>query len=329
MHPYFAKRGPSFNSEVISEIGRILGRKDAVPSAETIFKNMPLGERIEDNLHPVDPDEGTEASKSARNGQWNRRMRGPQENEDSHGNPAVLSSVRAATTMDTSSSFTMASLPGFTTAGAHRSALAAVGKEAAAVSVKESMPQAQIRRAGTTKRPADQPSVRGFFAKRQKSDPTELTSPPRAPEARPMSRQVSMTARMPQQRIAEPEPALPSIAPDLTGHRLGASKFARPMARIAPGREDPRKAYPNFSSSPPREKAVENVEKIVVDGEDEDVVRGPRERPANCLHVTTATAPQTYGGFTRPGMIKKEGGIAPIDRLRKPFKPLTINKGKR
>lgn len=324
IHPYFAKRGPSFNSEVIVEIGRILGREDAVPTAKKIFRDLPLGERLEDNLHPVDPNEASEASRQGRSGQWNRRPRGPQENADTQPDPAFMSSVRTATTMDTSSNFTMASLPGFTTANAHQSALIAAAKDVAAIAERGPAAPVAARRAGTTKRPADQPSVLGFFAKRQKSDPTELTSEASVPQTRPLGRHTSMTARVPPQATVVPEPALPSIAPSLSSHRVGNSKFARPAPKVTSGRSDDlRKPYPNFSSSPPRDKADEGEARA----EDEEVAKGPRERPANCLHVTTATAPQKYGGFTRPGMVKKEGGIAPIDRLRKPFKPLTIHKG--
>lgn len=314
---YFAKRGPSFNTDVIAEIGRILGREDLVPTAAKVFQNLPLGERLEDDLWPVHPDDiETAAPRPARNGQWPKGPRAATHaNHSSHDDPALMSAVGISTTMDSRSSFTMASLPGFTTATAHRTALAAVGKDSV---TDDRAVQLKAKKGDRIKRPSDQPTMFGFI-KRQKSDSSAAA--PAAPVLSALSRQTSLPA------VSEPtpEPSLPRIAPGLANHRLATSKFSRPIVGNSQerGLAD---AYPNFSSSPPRDNKVKADEENAPDNND-GVPRGSRERPANCLHVTTATMPQKFGGFTRPGMAKKSGGVAPIDRLRKPFKPLTVNRG--
>lgn len=328
VQPYFARRGPSFNTDVINEIGQILGRQGAVPSAEEIFKTMPLMERLEDDLQPVDPDEANNGTKSAKRGQWQRRPKGPQGSAEEDKSLDLPSAYRATTTMEASSHFTMSSLPGFTTAGAHQTAMLAAAKDVVA-----SMPSRDHHasakfgtRRGTTKRTADQQSLLSFVSKRQKSDTSERTShdetlPPTA--SMTVSRRTPIMSLVPSAQ-SDPRGSTQSIAPTLASHKLGSNKMPRPTKaattdRTAPG---PRPHYPNFSSSPTRETSPDQDKEPI----DPNVVPlGARERPASCLHVTT-TMPQSLGGFSRPATLKKDGGIAPIDRLRKPFKPLTLNR---
>jgi DNA helicase-2/ATP-dependent DNA helicase PcrA len=318
VHSYFAKRGPSFNSDVITEMGRILGREALVPTAGKIFENLPLGERLEDDMYPLHPDEVETAPKPVRNGQWPKGPRAANASRIDHDDPALMSSVGMSTTMDSRSSFTMASLPGFTTAAAHQTALVAVGKDA--VNDGRTV-QIKPRKGERIKRPLDQPTMFGFI-KRQKSDAATAVPATPAPPVGVPSRQTSLPAGL---GGSTQETSLPPIASGLTNHRLAANKFPRPAVGFNHDR-GPTKAYPNFSSSPPRENKAESDEQGTSVDED-DVPQGPRDRPANCLHVTTATMPQKFGGFTRPAMARKSGGVAPIDRLRKPFKPLTVNRG--
>ncbi|KAL2756042.1 hypothetical protein ACRALDRAFT_2103721, partial [Sodiomyces alcalophilus JCM 7366] len=121
IHPYFAKTGPSFSTEVIRHVAKILGREKDIPSAEKIFSGMPLMERLEDNLHPEDPEDSNNDLPSGKNGWRNRRPPGVQ--ASAHDDVGEVDSGPSwhATTMASSSTFTISSLPGFTTASKHRS----------------------------------------------------------------------------------------------------------------------------------------------------------------------------------------------------------------
>ncbi|EEY21953.1 ATP-dependent DNA helicase srs2 [Verticillium alfalfae VaMs.102] len=324
IHQSFARRGPSFSTEVIQEVGRILGRADSVPSAERIFAQMPLLERLEDTLYPADPEESNPAGRADKSGF--KRHRGPQANGDT---PAeAYPQWQTATTMEAASGFT---LPGFTTAGAHQTAIAAAKEvaqaaEAAGPQRKQAGPgHANTRRAGTTKRPPDQRSLLGFVNKRQKSDPSGTASEPtpvadvRSGLTRHVSTSHSAVAPYPRGQQAPPHPA----APALPGHRLTTPTIAKPTAKSRPPAGEAQAHYGFLSSSPAKSAVPQPGDD---DAEAEPVVAPEaRERPASCLHATTSMG-QGVGRFERPALLKKEGGIAPIDRLRKPFKPLTMNR---
>ncbi|WYZ37946.1 hypothetical protein EsH8_II_001452 [Colletotrichum jinshuiense] len=319
IHPYFRKRGPSFEPGILQEVGRILGRESDVPSPNRVFKDLPLMERPEDNLYPENPEDSFgDGDAGGRNRQWQRRARPQATSASEEGDSQPVSTWHASTTMDAASNFTMSSLPGFTTASAAQAMLAAAKDMAASAQGSDSGPQRfSGPKKGTTKRPADQQSLLGFV-KRAKSDAPDVAIPaisrPPAPQARSALRELPELPNL--HRVQQPAPA---IEPSLTGHRLGAGKLPpKPSRPTFEGNIGLKKHYANFSSSPPRPKSPEK--------ENEDSNQPPpiRERPASCLHATTTT--NGFGGFKRPAALKKEGGIAPIDRLRKPFKPLTINR---
>ncbi|KAI8301215.1 ATP-dependent DNA helicase srs2 [Colletotrichum sp. SAR11_240] len=315
IHPYFRKCGPSFEPGVLQEVGRILGRESEVPSQNKVFSEMPLMERPEDNLYPENPEDAFGDGGNDRSRQWQRRSR-PQMASASEEDPQVVPSWHTsgtATTMDAASSFTMSSLPGFTTATAAQSAIQAAAKEMAASVQGPDRRQAPQKsagpRRGTTKRPADQQSLLGFV-KRSRSDMSDTSSMPAPPPRQPLQEM----PELPNLHRAQIPP--PAIEPGLASHKLGANRMpSKPSKPTFGGDAGPKKHYANFSSSPPRPEK---------ENEDKDVPPAIRERPASCLHATTTT--NGFGGFKRPAALKKEGGIAPIDRLRKPFKPLTIKK---
>ncbi|KAF9876291.1 UvrD/REP helicase [Colletotrichum karsti] len=311
IHQYFRKRGPSFEPGILQEIGRILGREAAVPTQDKVFGVMPLMERPEDNLYPENPEDAFGDSENGRNRQWQRRSKPQIASAEEEAQP--VPTWHTSTTMDAASNFTMSSLPGFTTATAAQSAILAAAKEMAASAQAQPAPQKSSGpRRGTTKRPADQQSLLGFvkIVKRSKSDQSEPSNMP-APPPRQALQELPELPNL--HRAQRPAPA---IEPGLTGHKLGASRRpAKPSKPTFDGDAGPKKHYANFSSSPPRPEK---------ENEDQDQPPPVRERPASCFHATTTT--NGFGGFKRPAALKKEGGIAPIDRLRKPFKPLTIKK---
>ncbi|KAK1520396.1 UvrD/REP helicase [Colletotrichum costaricense] len=317
IHPYFRKTGPSFEPGILQEMGRILGREKVVPTQDKVYKELPPMERPEDNLWPEDPEDSFgERGASGRNMPWaQRRPRAQATSASGEGDSQPIPTWHTSTTMDSASNFT---LPGFTTASAAREMLAAAREMASSAQQNDSGPQKSAApRKGTSKRPADQRSLLGFV-KRTKSDLSHTSYPsthrPAAPEPRSIAQELPELPDLHQaQRPAN------AIEPGLSGHRLGQGRMpAKPVRPAFEGTAGPKKHYTNFSSSPPRAKSPEK--------ENQDMNEPPpvRERPASCLHTTTTT--NGFGGFKRPAALKKEGGLAPIDRLRKPFKPLTINR---
>ncbi|TQN69594.1 ATP-dependent DNA helicase srs2 [Colletotrichum shisoi] len=316
IHPYFRKRGPSFEPGILQEIGRILRRESEVPSQDKVYKDMPLLERPEDNLYPEDPESSFgEADAGGRSRQWQRRPRPQAVSASEEGDSQPVPTWHASTTMDGASNF---SLPGFTTASAAQAMLAAARDMATSAQRSDRGPQGSAGpRRGTTKRPADQRSLLGFV-KRSRSDLSDTANPVvnRSPAAqsRPALQELPELPN-----LHRAQRSAPTIEPGLGGHRLGAGKLpVKPGRAPIGGVAGPKKHYANFSSSPPRPKSPEK------ENQSTDEPPAIRERPASCLHATTTT--NGFGGFKRPAALKKEGGIAPIDRLRKPFKPLTMNR---
>ncbi|KAK3945540.1 ATP-dependent DNA helicase srs2 [Diplogelasinospora grovesii] len=130
------------------------------------------------------------------------------------------------------------------------------------------------------------------------------------------------------------------IEPELAAHRIGSGRvlMARPThhqndrVKKEENEEDvPRKQYACFSSSPTKPDRLEldtEVKKGSGGGGGSDENEPPPEptRAAACLHATTVNLPKGLGGgFRRPVGLGREG-IAPMDKLRKPFKPLTISR---
>lgn len=111
----------------------------------------------------------------------------------------------------------------------------------------------------------------------------------------------------------------PAIEPILAQHKLPtAPSVSRPNG---PKRDDdgPRKQYNCFSSSPSRPLPVD---------EEKEKPEEPEicARPAAIFHATTFVAASKEVGARRPV------GLGPrpsMDRLRKPFKPLTISRPSR
>jgi len=326
---YFAKKGPSFQRRLLNEMGAVL-RRD-VPSDETIFKSMPLQEYQEDDVFPIDPEQGHDAEQSETRAYGNLaadaqrakrpRLHGPA----GSAGPDDVTDWRKGitTTMDRKAEFTVSSLPGFMSAGVHHT-----------VTLAEAVPQTGNRpadgkekptRPSTNKRPADQTSLLGFFMTKSSAKKPRVTEgsaplpllPPKTAPSRPYV-----------QHQGYAMPTQLTIDPELMGHKLGLSGV---KSRPLPPKRDEHAAsahYAQFSSSPPRPHSRGRDKGPSGHGTTAGIVNeneapAAREsRPAISLHKTTFAAAKTQAPFKRPGT----GGIAPLDRLRKPFKPLTINR---
>ena len=325
----FARKGPCFDRPVMEAIAGILQRQ--LPSQDAIFKSIPPMFALEDNLQPEDPESASidneirrgrtddydefRASRSKR-----PRLSGPTASGGGGGSGSDEQPWRKeyATTMEQASSFTVSALPGFVSAGVHRAALATTTKvpERANVVPKGVRPSAN-------RRPLDQKSIMGFV----KTGPGGNAPSRPVPAVNHMAKIEAPLSRQPLSALPNASStARPAIDPRLANYKLGAGRMATKPARPRRDEEDAAgKQYPSFSSSPT--KAEGSKPALAGDNGDDDDDDSPLEptRAATCLHATTCNMPKGLGGFRRPVGLGR-AGIAPIDKLRKPFKPLTMNR---
>lgn len=313
----FAKRGPSFDRPVLEAAAKILGR--VAPADKTVFDKLPAMFSPEDDLFPVDPFDQKKpddfSGESA--GQYSRASKRQRTSHTSglHKEGEERPWQREyATTMEQSSSFTVSALGGFVTAGAHKTALDAAAQAAAAETARRPPSKSAIKK-GTTRRPTDQSSLLGFV----KQGPGG--KPPLSDTVVGSASYVRDQPTLPplkEQKFTERSQLItaPKIEPELATHKIGATKPAvRPNV---PKFHDngPKKRYACFSSSPPRPSIKDEEEA-------EEKPEPVPDRPASSFHATTFMSARPNGGIRRPV------GLGPppsMDRLRKPFKPLTINR---
>lgn len=313
---HFLPQGPSFDRQVMSQVAKILGRQ--LPAEDFIYKNMPILSPVEDNLFPVDPNEPRQFARNSGDSHQshsnnnNKRRKTQHTSSSAHIAPDSIEGWNTpyATTMQRSSSFT---LPGFTTANAQRVVEIA---EQLTLSPKPVAPSIKV---GTNRRPPGQRSLLGFVVKQHdqsKATPEPETLPPaRAQATSSFQRHHSMPVHRPMTQINQ------TIQPELSNHKLSSARIT--SKPLQPKREDQpvSKPYTCFSSPPnkPSEEKVSETEDVEMMQVEEQT------RPAASFHATTVNVPQNMRGFKRPAGLGRDG-MAPIDRLRKPFKPLTMNR---
>ncbi|KAL6803855.1 P-loop containing nucleoside triphosphate hydrolase protein [Trichoderma sp. SZMC 28012] len=320
----FAKQGASFNRPVLEGVAKILGRD--LPSEKAIFAKLPTMFSPEDNLFPIDPidtrdAEGLEDTEGYRpKGPKRQRL-----NSQGYGNDDEEAAEERpwkkeySTTMEQASNFTMASLPGFMSAGAHQNALSA----AAAAEAEKAAAAKKAVKMGTTRRKADQSSLLGFVttASKKPAAPGGGFGGPDASMARYQLAASRSAARMAAETKAPELPKLPAVDPSLAKHKLASGNaLNRPSVIKKEDDESSKKRYHCFSSSPPRPAEVEGVKEEEQATTQE--VSAP-DRPATSFHRTTFVSAASRGGVRRPVGLGPPPGL---DRLRKPFKPLTITR---
>lgn len=319
---HFLKKGPTFENQTMQSVAKILGRE--LPSDEVIYKGMAMMTPIEDNLFPIDPLEAKQpdilAGGPSSDARQPKRPKTRHTSSSSRVDPETVEGWNApySTTMQKSSSFT---LPGFTTAGAHHESNPPAPVTKPAVGSKPG-PTAPIR--GGSNRAPTQRTLLGFFVTdHDASKPT--TKPPISVSASQSSSGVSQSSARPSSHSAR-QPSLPlprfkeatAIESSLSHHKLGLTKMTGRPTRTPSEVTGPGKEYACFSSSPP--KPDQEPEEVTVPEEEQT-------RPAPCFHTTTVHAPQAFRGVKRPAGLGREN-IAPMERLRKPFKPLTMNRNR-
>lgn len=221
--------------------------------------------------------------------------------------------------MEQASTFTVKSLPGFVNLGAHQAAITAANAAVLAAQRVEKM------KPPAAKLPSNQKSIMGFV---KTTDAAPHTAAGQSAKPPPANVQFPGNTTGNQHQGA---PTSPAIAPALAGHKLATGKvmMARPSAAAKEPETAKRKQYACFSSSPPRETASNDASgNGKNDGESDDDNRPPSEpaRAAACLHATTwAVTTGLKPGIRRPQGLNRRNN-APNERLRQPFKPLTIGR---
>lgn len=316
-----ALKGPSFEQETLETMAKILGR--SAPSIKEIFARLPEMFSIEDDTKPDFPagyarPTGIPANPSfhtERGRSWSGR------DPLAHERNQMPWQKEYTTTMEQASSFTTA-LPGFTTAAAHHSLLKAAGVPAAAGG-KAAAPARRV--GGSTNRPANQGSLSSFVRRESPGLAPTRREGPHVPQRIVHAGQVGHSFNQP----------LPQDLAKEMAHREFQSVKRRVMKRrsevITVDDEEPeakKPKYPGFSSSPPRPASPEkeNVVSVKAKVEAEEKKMGFR-RPAS-LHATTmerVSKPAEVIDLTgeREGDVRR---LEPVERLRRPFKPLTINR---
>ncbi|OTA07548.1 hypothetical-protein [Trichoderma parareesei] len=324
----FAKHGASFNRPILEGVAKILGRE--LPSEKAIFDKIPSMFALEDNLFPVDPIDTRDAEDSG--GPEGLRSKGPKRqrfNCQGYGNEEEAAEERPwqkeySTTMEQASSFTMASLPGFVSAGTHQNALTAAAA-AAAEAEKAAAANRKVIKSGTTRRRPDQTSLLGFVTTLSAKKPPAPAGGLSGPDMSMARYQLAASRSAARLAAEEKAPELPKL-PDASGPSLGKHKLAsgnvlnRPNGMKQENEESgSKKRYHCFSSSPPRQDEDEPVKDEQTPVESASIP----DRPASSFHKTTFVSATARGGVRRPVGLGPPPGL---DRLRRPFKPLTITR---
>lgn len=325
----FSKIGPDLECHRLETMGRILGR--AVPSQQSIYDALPGGVSPNDDLFPEDPASGQ--AESYTDLQWDDlyceapqrkrpRLNGPpaitQNNED-------LSWTKGySTTMEQQSTLTRVSQPGFVTAGAHQATLASVESAGSA-------PVSQVSKKNKVAPSGGQTTLHGFV--RVGSAMGTVGKSAAAPSGSQYPQTESHFPRL--NNATKCSQAMPpSVDPALSHHRIGnwqKSKHKPPMTRTESSGSTGK--YVQFSSSPHRPSTPDD--NAAAGGVGPQHHRQPGlvaptptvSRPAPSFHNTTINMQKTNGGAKRPpGLAAPRDLAAARQKLRKPFRPLTINK---
>lgn len=318
----FSKVGPGLESHRLETIGRILGRE--VPTQQSIYDSLPGGFSPNDDELPVDPNSNLTASN-------NDSSRDDAASEPYQRKPmrtgGVLMSRRPQTTMDQSSTFTINT--GFISAGAHLASADHSDRPDTASSTKKPK----------TIRSGGQMTLAGFV----KQGTGRLATGARASSAEQKHSDTGLGLHHKRDghtwsrstSCAQPEAS--AISPDLTNHKISVAKptVQRPTTSFKSRHPGSKEHYAQFSSSPPRPPTPEQLE--CANPSDESiksketgrpmVPQLPASRPAATFHTTTVSMLKTTSGVRRPpGLAAPRDEAAALQKLRKPFRPLTISK---
>lgn len=326
----FGKTGPALERHRLDHIGRMLGRE--VPTQETIHDGLPGGFSPNDDAFPEDPT--SHQSGRETNSRWDeassesfQRQR-PQTNGPVASAPSSEESTwvrKYSTTMEKSAAFTMVSQLGFVAAGSHQAALASINQADGVVG-------APALKKVKTAPSGGQTTLHGFV----KRVPEQTSMPKPTVSLSGLQSLSSMVAQFPDQNnvVASMEQKRPAIAPELSHHIIRTCQTSKHKLSLTKAdASHPSGHYVQFSSSPPRPLTPEAEIRPRDSNADETennrlVVPDPMApRPAASFHNTTLNIQRMNGGIKRPpGLAAPRDEAAALRKLRKPFRPLTINR---
>lgn len=325
----FAKVGPDLESDKLKAIGRILGRK--APTQEEIYGELPEGFSPNDDLFPADPSQ-QQAVADADSG-WcglsteepgRKRPRLALQSGGYQGQKEPQWARGYSTTMNQASTFTMASQLGH---------IIPAGRQANKHSdgfVRNTTADPPPRQQRTV-RSAGQGNLLGFVRNNSNSASNDdgVTAPCFAVLPHP---------KMPHLQQDEDREAFantlssgtkrPLIDPGFLRHKVSSSKG---VGHTLPKKQETKsgKHYTQFSSSPPRPPTPDKEVKSGDAGENNENIPEPAsitiKRPAVSFHNTTMQ--KTTSGVRRPpGLAAPRDEAAALQKLRKPFRPLTMKR---
>lgn len=320
----FGKVGPVLESHRLETIGRILGRE--IPTQQFIYDNLPGGFSPNDDEFPGDPNSNRPAEDDdslrgeATSEQYQRRRIRTGGMIASHESEGAGWPRKPQTTMDQKPTFTINT--GFISAGAHLAS--ADHGDRSAKSPDKKKPK--------TAHSGGQLTLTGFV----------MQGTGRLATSRGLSsagqKQAALGTHFQDHRAAHPlpqstafaQPKASAIDSDLAHHKIGTTKPSFQRETIVKSGGTRSKAhYAQFSSSPPRSPTPEQTEpRDGIKETDTPVVLGPQAlRPANTFHDTTVSMLKKTPGVRRPaGLAAPRDEAAALQKLRKPFRPLTMNK---
>jgi DNA helicase-2/ATP-dependent DNA helicase PcrA len=311
-------------------MAKILGRE--APSLNKVFSELPtnIPFNINDENYPADPKDakrGSAASQEYYDGQ-HKRQRTYSSQNTLHG-PSDEAPWRKdySTTMEESTRFTVAAttLPGFTTAGAHCTAMAVRGNMGSRSGHGDGRGRPMGRGRGR-QLPASRSllgSGRGQVTDSQTGGSKPLpTGQQELPWKRTDPGQVQMGFNRPLDQASIIEATRRGLQD--VRRRVQARTNQQQQQQDSDGLKTAGSSYPGFSSPPKGEAAADK-------GDQENRDSEPRGRPTSCFHATTMTsikgpasgAIRRLPGLNRAGM----PSMAPLDKLRRPFQPLRVARG--
>lgn len=325
----FAKIGPDLESHKLEAIGRILGRNTR--TQEEIYSELPEGFSPNDDLFPADPSQQRAAADAnlgcdelSSEGFGRKRPRLAVQNGSREGNREPQWARGYATTINQTFTFTMASQLGPLVPGARQANRPPDGSGG---NITAGPPSKQER----TERSAGQGTLLSFVKKDSKSvsDEAEAGASCSAALPRPNVPRVQRGGEREVSASAAPGVAKrPSIDPGFLRHKVSNSKAGNCGL---PRKQETKsgKHYPQFSSSPPRPPTPDKEVASGNVGENSENIPQPTsipaKRPAVSFHNTTVQ--KTTSGVRRPpGLAAPRDEAAALQKLRKPFRPLTMNR---
>lgn len=282
----FTETGPSYDRPVVEGAAKILNRE--APSEKTVYDNLPMLASTEDDLFADPFDFKRQRNFDSAGGQIGGM---PKRQRTVMKNPGAAAAEpewhRDYTTTMQAGQFTTANLPGFTTAGAQHTEMEKAALQEANKNIPKKAP---------TKRKHDQYSLLGYVS----SAPSSHAAPP--------------LPQYPTTKHSSSRP--PAIDPGFTNHRLPqTARVLQPQAS-KPADDGQRNKYACFSSPNQPASSPELVKP-------QPPPQPTFSKPASSTHATTFQAINHEGGVRRPA------GLGPppsMDQVRKPFKPLTMNR---